>query len=281
MAAVDPIGERVEDPDDPRLADFRRLNDAAFRRTVETGGGFGGGSFVAEGWLAVERLLRSRYTLRRVLVAEHRAERLASLERLPTDRVLVAPQDVVDAAVGFPLHRGVVASAARGRPLMVERVVRRARRLLVVEGVNDAENLGALFRNAAAFAVDGVLVDPTTCDPLTRRSVRVSTGSVLAVDWARAELATAVDALRRDGVRVVALSPAPWATPLGGLALGPEDRVAVVVGAEGPGLTADALDAADAVVRIPMADGVDSLNVATAAAVALHHVAEATGARLG
>jgi tRNA G18 (ribose-2'-O)-methylase SpoU len=190
--------------------------------------------------------------------------------------LFVATQAVVEATVGFRLHRGVVACASRVAPVDAAAVVRSARRLLVIEGVNDHENLGGLFRNAAAFGVDAVLLDPTTADPLYRRSVRVSLGHVLRVPFARLEpWPAALELLHTAGVATVALTPDLSATPIARLAaeLAARHRptpLALIVGAEGPGLTAATRRASAQRVRIPMADGVDSLNVATAAAVALH-----------
>jgi tRNA G18 (ribose-2'-O)-methylase SpoU len=151
-------------------------------------------------------------------------------------------------------------------------LVARATRLLVLEAVNDHENIGALFRNAAAFGVDGVILDPTTADPLYRRATRVSLGHVLRVPFARVAdggWPDALDDVRAAGFTVLALTPAADADAVGLVASDPPPAVALLVGAEGPGLTAAAMAAADRRVRIPMATGVDSVNVATAAAIAL------------
>ena len=178
--------------------------------------------------------------------------------------------------MGFRLHRGVVACASRVTPVDAAGLLDSAQRLLVIEGVNDHENLGGLFRNAAAFGVDAVLLDPSTADPLYRRSVRVSLGHVLRVPFARLEpWPAALELLHTAGIETVALTPDPAATPIAELAaeLAARDRptpLALLVGAEGPGLTAATRQASARRVRIPMAAGVDSLNVATAAAVALH-----------
>ncbi len=177
--------------------------------------------------------------------------------------MLVAPQELIDTTVGFHMHRGVAACARRGTPLTVDAVVDGATRLVVTETVTDPENLGALFRNAAAFGVDGLLIDPTTCDPLSRRTIRVSLGHTLRVPFARASLDEIFE--RLDGVTTVALSPnAPV-----DLRTVRAERIALVVGNEGDGLSDATRRAADVVAAIPMAKGVDSLNVATAAAVAL------------
>jgi len=209
----------------------------------------------------VEQLAASRFEIRSVLVTP------AKLPRLPPDidaPILVAEPEVLRATVGFDLHRGVVASAQRPDPLDPAQLVVGARRVLVTERVNDLENLGSLFRAARAFGCDAVLLDPETADPLGRRPVRVSMGHVLHVPFAR--LAPWPDALadvRAAGLEVVALTPS-------GEALRLPARIALLVGAEGPGLTERALATADRRVRIDMAPGVDSLNVATAAAIALH-----------
>lgn len=257
------------DPSDP-LDDYRALNDPARRRQVERRGGF----FVVEGLFALEALLDSPYRVRSVLVTERRAERVVPLVR---DRapVLVRSDDEVAAVAGFPFHRGVLASADR-RPLpSPAAVVDGCRLVAVVEGVGDHENLGALFRNAAAFGVGAVLLDPSTADPLYRRSVRVSLGHVLRVPWTRLDdWPGGLSLLRDRGFRVAALTPAAEAEPLERLVAHRPPRVALVVGAEGPGLTPAALAAADHRVRIAIAPGVDSLNVATAAAIAFHALAD-------
>ena len=261
MAPID-----ITDPADSRVADFRGLNDASYRRRVETGGPFGGGFFVVEGWLAFERALAARHEIRSVLVLRHKIERALELLGGREPPVFVVAPEVCEQIVGFDLHRGIVASVSRRRPANPDTLVARSERLLVVEGVNDAENLGAIFRSAAALGADGVLLDPTTADPLSRRAVRVSVGHVLGLPWARGSLAG-----RLDRHATVALTPALDAVDLREVDFG--DRpVAILVGAEGPGLSAQARALAELAVRIPMSRGVDSLNVAAAASVAMWHL---------
>ncbi len=300
-------------PDDP-LDDYRALNDPARRRQVERRGGY----FVVEGLFAIEALFGSRYPVRSVLATERRAERVRALvgDRAP---VFVRDDDEVAAVAGFDFHRGVLASADRLPLPAVADTVAGARTVAVVEGLGDHENLGALFRNAAALDVGAVLLDPTTADPLYRRSVRVSLGHVLRVPWTRlGSWPEGLDELRSLGFEVVALTPASDAEPVdrlrrardgdegdegdAGVPGEPSDpshagessdagvpgvgsrsgaaldraprggRRALLLGAEGPGLSAGALAAADRRIRIPLAAGVDSLNVATAAAIAFHEV---------
>jgi tRNA G18 (ribose-2'-O)-methylase SpoU len=258
----------VADPADPRLADFRDLTRAD-RRPDRPGGK---GLVIAEGVVVVRRLLASPYPLRAVLGVARRIEELAAElagERAP---VYSTTADIMASVVGFHLNRGVLAVADRVTASSAERVVSRARTLAVLEGVNDHENLGALFRNAAAFGVDGVLLGPGCSDPLYRRSVRVSMGHVLAVPFAPMPepWPAGLKWLRDQGFRVLALTPGGPA----GLreSLAGAERVAVLLGSEGHGLTSDALAAADAAVRIPMVPGVDSLNVATAGAVAFYEL---------
>ena len=192
-------------------------------------------------------------------------------EGLDAPVYLVAPE-VMRATVGFDLHRGALASVERRAPCDVDAVVvpDRPQLLVAAEGLNDHENLGALYRNAAAFGCAGVVLDPTCADPFYRRSVRVSQGNVLAI--ATAAMGSIED-LRRAGAATVALTPRAdtTLTDLDAATLGP-GPVAVVVGAEGPGLCDATIDAADHRAAIPMAAGVDSLNVATAAAIALFHL---------
>jgi tRNA G18 (ribose-2'-O)-methylase SpoU len=248
------------------LDDYRALNDPARRRQVERQGGY----FVVEGRFALDALLASPYPVRSVLVAERKADAIRALvgARAP---LLVADDGEMAAVTGFDFHRGVLASADRMPLPAVDHLLDAARIVAVVEGVGDHENLGALFRNAAAFGVDAVLLDPSTADPLYRRSVRVSLGHVLRVPWTRLDgWPGGLGALRDRGFVIAALTPARDAEPLGQLVADRPERVAVIVGAEGPGLSPGALAAADRRVRIPIVPDVDSLNVATAAAIAFH-----------
>jgi tRNA G18 (ribose-2'-O)-methylase SpoU len=212
---------------------------------------------IVEGRLSIEVLLDSPYEPVSLLVAERLAD--DPLVGIFPGEVLVATQDVINDTVGFNMHRGMAACARRGRALTIDEVARDARCLLVTECVSDPENLGALFRNAAAFGVDGVILDPTTCDPLLRRVIRVSMGHALRVPFARGPI------LPLAGFTTIALTP----DASGDVADVRADRVALLVGNEGNGLSDAVLASADVRAAIPMAKGVDSLNVATAAAVAL------------
>ena len=254
----------VEGPGDPRVADFVGLRE----RSAEDSPAW----LVAEGPQVVRELLGSDYRLRSLLVTERGLRVLAPEIDAVDGPVLVADQSVLDAICGFHFHRGALASADR-RPLPdFASLAVAGDPLLLLEGVNDHENLGALFRNAAAFGVGGVALDATCADPLYRRSVRVSMGHVLRMPYARVpDWPSALPLLRELGFETVALTPAADAEDVDGIA--PRRRRALLVGSEGWGLTAATLAAADRRVRIPMATGVDSLNVATAAAVALHRLA--------
>jgi tRNA G18 (ribose-2'-O)-methylase SpoU len=281
----------VDDPDDPRLDLYRDLNDPAERIRVDSDRSV----FVVEGRLAVDRLLRSGYEVRSLLVDDHQmvgASDLVAAARTRGAPVFVASRAVVAGIVGFPFHRGVVAVADRPSAADPGRLLADAARtsnpegaparVAVLEGLNDHENIGALFRNAAAFGVAAVLLDPTSADPLYRRSIRVSVGHVLHMPFARlTPWPGGLDQVRAAGFVVVALAPRPAAgsgpphmtlaeLKVSAFATGHPAGVALLLGAEGPGLTESALAASDVVVSIPMSDGVDSLNVATAAAIAFH-----------
>jgi tRNA G18 (ribose-2'-O)-methylase SpoU len=253
----------VRHPADARVDDFRALTTAD-RRPDRPGGK---GLVIAEGVIVVRRMLASRFPVRSIMGVPRKLAEL-SPETLDVP-VYAVSAEVMAEVVGFHLNRGVLAVADRPPALPVDDVVATARTLVVLEGVGDHENLGALFRNAAAFGVDGVLLGTGCSDPLYRRSVRVSMGHVLGVPFTSlAPWPDGLKLLRDRGFRVLAMTPSESAVPLAD-AVG-ADRVAVLLGSEGPGLTAEAVAAADAAVRVPMAEGVDSLNVATAGAVAFY-----------
>jgi tRNA G18 (ribose-2'-O)-methylase SpoU len=262
--------ELIAHAGDPRLDDYRALRDPEQRRRIDRHRQV----FVAEGVLVLEALLRSSYQLRSVLVSNTRADALGALLEEVEVPVYVARPEVLAEVAGFSLHRGVVALGERRALPEPFDLVAQARLVVVAEGVNDHENLGALYRNAAAFGAQAMLLDPTTADPLYRRCLRVSMGHALKVPTARLEpWPTGLELLASRGWTVLALTPHPAAEAIDrlGSALAGA-RVALLVGAEGPGLSAGARAASGRAVRIPMAAGVDSLNVATAAAVALHVV---------
>jgi tRNA G18 (ribose-2'-O)-methylase SpoU len=252
----------VTDPDDPRVRDFTALTDVAARSVREPAEGL----FIAEGAKVIVRALAAGYRPRSVLTEpKWLPDLVASLEGSGAE-VLLADPDVLRAVTGYRVHRGALASFER-RPLPPPSALLAAARFVVVlVDLVDHTNVGAIFRNAAALGADAVLVTPGCADPLYRRSVKVSMGTVLAVPWTR----TGADPLADlAGFTTIALTPAPDALDVDDVA--PDtDRRAVLLGTEGDGLSGAVAARADRRVRIPMSGGVDSLNVAAASAIALH-----------
>ncbi len=266
----------VTDPADPRLADYVSLTDVALRSRHEPAKGL----YIAESSTVLERALRAGHRPRSVLLAPRW---VPDLERMlaaqPDDGtsvpVLVADEPVLEAITGFHVHRGALAAMHRPPLPSVADVLAGARggagarRVAVLEDVVDHTNVGAAFRSAAALGVDAVLVTPRCADPLYRRSVRVSMGTVFQVPWTRIDpWPDGIDLLRDHGFVTVSLALADDAITLDDLVADPPERLALVLGAEGHGLKPATVAASDLVVRIPMAGGVDSLNVAAAGAVA-------------
>ncbi|WP_310773820.1 TrmH family RNA methyltransferase [Mycobacterium sp. Z3061] len=268
MTAPDIDVQDVTDPDDPRLDDFRDLNSVDRRPDLPTGKGL----VIAEGVLVVQRMLASRFAPRALLGTDRRLAELRDDLTATTAPYYRASAEVMAQAVGFHLNRGVLASASRVAEPSVAQVVQGARTVAVLEGVNDHENLGSIFRNAAGLGVDAVVFGSGCADPLYRRAVRVSMGHALLVPYARAtDWPADLVRLRELGFRLLAMTPDGGARDLReAMTTVRQERVAVLVGAEGPGLTAAALRISDVRVRIPMSRGTDSLNVATAAAVAFY-----------
>jgi tRNA G18 (ribose-2'-O)-methylase SpoU len=259
----------VTEPDDPRLAEYRALTDVDLRTRFEEPHGL----FIAEGELVLRRALRAGYEPRSFLVDAKRVDQLATLTAGPAP-VYAATQDILRQVTGFHVHRGVLASFRRRALLDAGDVLASADRVAVLEDVNNHTNVGAIFRGAAALGIDAVLLSPSCADPLYRRSVRVSMGEVFAVPYARINpWPGGLRALRSAGFTVLALTPAPDALPLQLLEPQHRERPALLMGAEGGGLSTAALAFADQRVVIPMARGVDSLNVAAAAAVAFWELA--------
>jgi tRNA G18 (ribose-2'-O)-methylase SpoU len=257
----------IEDPDDPRIAAYRsiRERDLAGRH----------GTFIAEGKVVLNVLFSSgRFDADSVLVLENRLAGLEeTLQKAPEGMpVYVASQEVMDQIAGFHIHRGILAVGRRGPKVEVEELLAGlpSEALAVVPvGISNHDNIGAIFRNAAAFEADAVLMDQTCCDPLYRKAIRVSVGAALKVPFAMGgEAASLVELLKAHGFEILALSGA-GKTDIGELE--PGGRKALLLGAEGEGLPADVMKAARTV-RIPMSSGMDSLNVAAASAIALHRL---------
>nr|WP_233153532.1 RNA methyltransferase [Kineosporia sp. R_H_3] len=268
-AAVEHLTARVETVDDPRVTDFVGLTDVALRSRSEPELGL----YMAESEKVVRRALDAGHTPRALLLSDRWVGPMADLVRDVHARggeILVGSEPTLQAITGFNVHRGVVASMARPALPSVADLLAGARRVVVLEDVVDHTNVGAIFRSAAGIGADAVLVSPRCADPLYRRSVRVSMGTVFQVPWTRiAPWPGGLDAVRAAGFTVAALALTDDAVDLDVLEADPPQRLALVLGTEGDGLSAGAVGAADLAVRIPMAGGVDSLNVAAAAAVAL------------
>jgi tRNA G18 (ribose-2'-O)-methylase SpoU len=270
----------IDSPDDPRLADYTRLTDAALRTHLEVEQGL----FIAEGTKVITRAVAAGYPLRSMLLARSRLVDLPALGGTGEGArsadnsapVYVVPDDVAERLTGYRVHRGALASLAR-RPLPeVAELVAGRGRIVVLEDLVDHANVGAIFRCAAALGVDAVVLSPRCADPLYRRSVKVSMGAVFAIPYARMTgWYDGLADLKAAGFRLLALTPDESAAPINDALSRAEDRVALVFGTEGDGLSARWLREADEAVRIPMnraarAAGVDSLNVVAAAAIACH-----------
>lgn len=255
----------IDDPADPRLVDYIGLTDTVRRVRHEPAAGF----FLAEGQLVMRRAALAGCPPRSLLLAPNRVDDLLpELQALDCPTYVASPE-VLHAVTGFHVHRGALGSFGRLPVPAAQDLLATARRVLVLEEVNSPTNLGAIFRSAAGLGMDAVLLSPQCCDPLYRRAMRVSMGEVLAVPYAYlSDWPAGLGAVRAAGFRVLALTPAADAVALDDVDVSADERIAVLLGAEGPGLTSEAQAASDLRVRIPMAVGVDSLNVGAAAAVA-------------
>ncbi|MBI1733670.1 MAG: RNA methyltransferase [Candidatus Rokubacteria bacterium] len=257
--------EPIDDPKDPRLADYHELREPELRRKR--------GLFAVEGRLLVERLLTaSRFRARSVLATPGMATALAPALEAAAVPAWIASHDLIRAVVGFPFHRGAVALGERGEPMPVDTLLD-ARTLVVLEGLADPENVGGVMRSARALGAGGILMAPGVADPLGRKAIRVSAGAALSLPFVGAtgwpdELAR----VRAAGFTLLALTPDRHAGEISSVPLPSDARVALLVGAEGEGLSAAARALADVEIRIAMAPGVDSLNVVVAAGIALHHL---------
>ncbi|MEU0670410.1 RNA methyltransferase [Streptomyces lavendulocolor] len=260
----------IDDPDDPRLHDYTGLTDVELRRRREPAEGL----FIAEGEKVIRRALQAGYAMRSMLLSAKWVDTMRDvIDEVPAPVYTVAP-DLAERVTGYHVHRGALASMQRKPLPAADALLTGARRVVVMEGVNDHTNIGAIFRSAAALGMDAVLLSPDCADPLYRRSVKVSMGAVFSVPYARLDTwPRGLDAVRDAGFRLLALTPHEKATGIDEAAPHRLERVALMLGAEGDGLTTKALRAADEWVRIPMAHGVDSLNVGAAAAVAFYAVA--------
>jgi tRNA G18 (ribose-2'-O)-methylase SpoU len=258
----------IDAPGDPRIADYVGLTDVHLRRRLETTHGL----FMAEGEMVIRRAVSAGYQMRSLLVTKDRLAGLADLAELGhvgDTPVYVVSAEVAEAITGFRVHRGALASMYR-RPIPpVAEVLARAQRIVVLEDLVDHENVGAIFRCAAGLGFDAAVLAPRCADPLYRRAVKVSTGAVFALPYARMpDWRGGLADIRAAGYRLLALTPAADATPIAEARVG--GKLALMLGTEGGGLSRRWLDAADERIRIPMLAGTDSLNVASAAAIACY-----------
>lgn len=255
---------RIESLDHPGVAVYSTLTEAQLRNRLEPGQGI----FIAESPKVIRVALQSGYEPLSLLCEEKHLQGDAAdiIARCPELPVYTGPRELLARLTGYTLTRGVLCAMRRPQPRSVAEVCRDARRVVVIDGVVDTTNIGAIFRSAAALGIGGVLLTPTSCDPLNRRAVRVSMGTVFRIPWTW--LDTPIGQLRDLGFRTVAMALTDRSVPLDHPALAAEPRLAIIMGTEGDGLAHDTIADADYVVRIPMAYGVDSLNVAAAAAVA-------------
>jgi tRNA G18 (ribose-2'-O)-methylase SpoU len=256
----------LESADDPRVADYTQLTDVHLRKLREPAEGM----YIAESSRVLRRALAAGHRPRSFFLAEKWLRDLADIfEQYPDVPAYIGSAALLEEITGFHLHRGAMAAMHRPAPVPLPELLAGARRVAVLEDIVDHTNVGAIFRSAAALGVDAVLVSPRCGDPLYRRSVRVSMGTVFQVPWARLEdWPGGLAVLRQHGFTVAAMELTPDAVDLDELAARKPERLALVLGTEGAGMSESTLAAVDLAVQIPMRAGVDSLNVAAASAVA-------------
>lgn len=265
---ADPV--LVDDASDARLADYVSLTDVHLRRSLESAHGL----FIAEGEKVIRRAVAAGYPVRSMLVAQDKLATIEDVAASGDGPLYVVPPAIAEQLTGYRVHRGALASMQRRPLLSAEEVLAGARRIVILEDIVDHANVGAVFRCAAALGFDAVLLAPRCADPLYRRAIKVSMGAVFAVPYARlADWRDGLSWLRTLGFRLLALTPDPAATPVGDIR--PAGRLALLIGSEGAGLSGRWLQSADEKVRIPMSRQVDSLNVASAAAIACYLLSQA------
>lgn len=250
--------------DDPAIAVFSCLTEAQLRNRIEPTKGI----FIAESPKVIRVALDAGYEPLSLLCEERHITGDAAdiIARCPNIEVNTGPRELLASITGYTLTRGVLCAMRRPTPLPLEVVCKNAQRIVVIDGVVDTTNIGAIFRSAAALGIDGVLLTPSSCDPLNRRAVRVSMGTVFLVAWTW--LNGGIETLGNLGFRTVAMALTDNSVPIDDPRLAAEPRLAIIMGTEGDGLPHSTIAAADYVARIPMHHNVDSLNVAAAAAVA-------------
>jgi tRNA G18 (ribose-2'-O)-methylase SpoU len=250
--------------DDPRLSDYSHLTDVALKKS-------GGGLYIAESLLVLQRALAAGHVPRSVLALDGSVRDAVEATRDFDIPIFSGPPELLEQLTGYLLHRGLIAAMHRPALPAAEDLLRDARRVVILENVVDPTNVGAIFRSVAAIGAEAVLVTPQCSDPFYRRAIRVSMGTVLQVPWTRVgDWDSAKAMLTASGFHLAALALSDRAVDLRRFAASAPDRVALVLGTEGEGLTDEALAVADTIVTIPMAHGIDSLNVAAAAAVAMY-----------
>ena len=249
---------------DPSVSVYASLTEAQLRNRLDPAQGI----FIAESPKVIRVALDAGYTPLSLLCERRHLTGDAAdiVERCADIPIYTGDREMLAALTGYTLTRGVLCAMRRPQPRSLEDVCRGARRIVVIDSVVDTTNIGAIFRSAAARGIDAVLLTPTSCDPLNRRAVRVSMGSVFLVPWTYVD--AILQSLRAQGFRTAAMALTDRSIPLDAPILREEERLAIIMGTEGDGLSAQAIQSADYVVRIPMYHGVDSLNVAAASAVA-------------
>jgi tRNA G18 (ribose-2'-O)-methylase SpoU len=258
---------RVDDPADPRLVDYVSLRDVQLRRSLEAEHGF----LIAEGEKVVRRAVQAGYQPRSFLMAERWLDGLADeLAAAPGVSCFVVSEELAEEVTGFHVHRGALAALERLPLPSVDEVLAGARRIVLLEDIVDHTNVGAIFRSAAALGMDAVLISPRCADPLYRRSVKVAMGAVFSLPWTRVDdWYDAVPELEKQGFLTIALTPDPASRDLVEVTdHRTSDKVCLILGSEGPGLSARWMSSAQVKAGFAMAHGVDSLNVAAAATLA-------------